>query len=772
MNIYTRQPNILRNKSHNSGNKNSSQNNQNLNFTANIKINKKAAQTVYENAQSLFEGVNEALGDNYLQSLLKKANITFDDKTIEHANRTLASDAIRTARSIRDIPFRIANSITQKFNIKTKETGWLADWVKKNEAEQAFHKAIDIIEEYARPATINNEIDPDKASKIFKNTIASNITKVKKSYESRDERTLNRIVTASVSALYSGADFYNISMLQKDNKEEAKKSQKKRLGQEFTRMATSAALTFISLGILDRYTKKSLLLNATVIAGATLISEIFSRLIKGNALHPLTPKQAEQIAKNNKNKNNHSQQAISFNSRLDNERQVFRQMLFKNNGLETTQAKPEIKTQETAAGKNKKSKALKVFLSLFALANIAYIGKKVLKNDFNIHKLKMELCDNFNKNGITEEVKNKLNNIEKQIKASKKYNLADNLEDLLTKRKVKTNLETLSSKIKKLKEKPESNGITKVLETYLNHIEEITKTGKTSFETETSIPVISGLYSGITKIIQTVYTILSLPATLISGGINKHIDKNFRETEELYNYIKSEITPNYKKELTELGKIFDVNKETNFIFQQIHNVIKKISNTINPKTEASIIDTIQKRTRNVEIGAETGDLANLSRTMVTAISTYFFVNDHRNEVLIESEGKDIEGAKEERNERLMHKLSNFIINGTLMNTFNTIFKSWLNKSLFGAMLVASATEATNEFLVRKSTCQPIGKKSSKQEIIDYENEQLNKGGFAGWWARTFKKITGKKTLTQKAGIDTEKLAQQEKINVTLKTHQG
>ena len=758
MNIYTRQPNILRNKPQNSGNKNSSQNNQNLNFTANIKINKKAAQTVYENAQSLFEGVNEALGDNYLQSLLKKANITFDDKTIAHANRTLVSDAIRTARSVRDIPFRIANSITQKFNIKTKETGWLADWVKKNEAEQAFHKAIDIIEEYARPATINNEIDPDKASKIFKNTIASNITKVKKSYESRDERTLNRIVTASVSALYSGADFYNISMLQKDNKKEAKKSQKKRLGQEFTRMATSAALTFISLGILDRYTKKSLLLNATVIAGATLISEIFSRLIKGNALHPLTPKQAEQIAKNNKN--NHSQQAISFNSKLDNERQVFRQMLFKNNGLETTQAKPEIKTQETTAGKNKKSKALKVFLSLFALANIAYIGKKVLKNDFNIHKLKMELCDNFNKNGITDEVKNKLNNIEKQIKTSKKYNLADNLEDILTKRKVKTDLETLSNKIKKLKEKPESNGITKVLETYLNHIGEITKTGKTSFETETSIPVISGLYSGITKIIQTIYTILSLPATLISGSINKHIDKNFRETEELYNYIKSEITPNYKKELTELGKIFGVNEETNFIFQQIHNVIKKISNTINPKTEASIIDTIQKRTRNVEIGAETGDLANLSRTMVTALTTWFFVSDHWNEVLIESEGKDIEGAKEERNERLMHKLSNFIINGTLMNTFNTIFKSWLNKSLLGAMLVASATEATNEFLVRKSTCQPIGKKSSKQEIIDYENEQLNKGGFAGWWARTFKKITGKKTLTQKAGIKTEMNAHQ------------
>ena len=31
---------------------------------------------------------------------------------------------------------------------------------------------------------------------------------------------------------------------------------------------------------------------------------------------------------------------------------------------------------------------------------------------------------------------------------------------------------------------------------------------------------------------------------------------------------------------------------------------------------------------------------------------------------------------------------------------------------------------------------------------------MNKKGFMGWWSRTFKKITGKKSLTQKAGIKT------------------
>ena len=41
---------------------------------------------------------------------------------------------------------------------------------------------------------------------------------------------------------------------------------------------------------------------------------------------------------------------------------------------------------------------------------------------------------------------------------------------------------------------------------------------------------------------------------------------------------------------------------------------------------------------------------------------------------------------------------------------------------------------------------------SRQDIIEYENEQMNKKGFMGWWSRTFKKLTGKKSLTQKVGV--------------------
>ena len=284
--------------------------------------------------------------------------------------------------------------------------------------------------------------------------------------------------------------------------------------------------------------------------------------------------------------------------------------------------------------------------------------------------------------------------------------------------------------------------ISNTLDIYLNHIQKLKDEGKNVVSSKVDIPVVSGLYSGITKIFNTVGTILTAPSRLLFACLNR----DYKDSNKLFDEVMQEVKPNYNKELVQLAHICELDKKS-----KLHEIFKS-----KPRKDSTMINIIQKRARNVEVGAETSELANISRTMVTAITTYFFVNDYRNSVLIESGGKDTEGAKEETRERLMHKLSNFIINGTLMNTFNTIFKSVLNKSLLGATVVAAATETTNEFLVRKSICQPIGMKKSKQEIIDYEEKQMNKKGFMGWWSRTFKKITGKKSLTQKAGIKTSR----------------
>lgn len=750
MNTISRQQNILRYKpqSRDGAAETPLKNNRNLSFGANLQsvaadiasnttdiitktITKNA--TEYSNAQKMIDGIESALGKDYIEDLFNKAKINYSNDKITHNTRTFGGDIERTLRAVINIPLQILTFGLEKFKKQAPE--WLNDWNNANAKDKAFQQAVDILEEYARPVIDKNKIDPQKATELFNDTIASNITKVKKNYESRDERTLNRIATATVSALYSGADFYNISMLQKDDKKEAEKAAKNRRHQEFTRMAISAGLTFISLGILDRYTKKNIVLNAAVIAGATLISEVVSRLLRGTSLIPLTPKQAEKKAKKLKNKEENQiqkQDQVSFKSNhLDKEQEAIRALLYKNNNVN---AKNNISKQETPAQeaatpetKKQKSKILLYILGAFAAASAFFVALKALKGDFRLTELKRNLRKQLGNDISWDKVKDKIDKADK----SAKWSLMENFKKKATKRTVKTDLNDLEKNLKKLT--PEGEEPTGAVKIFLDHIEKQKQQGGRMIEQKVDIPVVSAFYAGVTKIFKTIYEVLSAPGWLISKLIHKSIDPNYKETSKFFDDLKRNAEPNYRKELTELAMIFKKNKN-------------------NPQ---KITEIINKRTKNVELGAETGDLANLSRTFVTAISTYFFVNDYRNSVLIESKGKDIEGAKEETKERIAHKCSNYIFNGTLMNIFNTVFKKPLNNNLLAATLIAAATETTNEFLVRKSTCQPIGKKKSKQDIINYEQAQLKKEGLAGWWARTFKKITGKKTLTQKAGIDSK-----------------
>ena len=246
----------------------------------------------------------------------------------------------------------------------------------------------------------------------------------------------------------------------------------------------------------------------------------------------------------------------------------------------------------------------------------------------------------------------------------------------------------------------------------------------------------------------------------------------------IYNKVKNSVDlKQYKNDIIELGRLFGLEQEKgNALFNMTKNpkintiegVIKALATKIgkffhknnNSKNSSDeIIKALQRGIRNVNTGAETSELANISRTMVTVLSSIFFINDFINESLIATEGKDLARAKEEGKIRVSQKISNFIINGTLMNLFNTIFAGPLNKSLTAATIIAASTELTNETLVRKSICQPIGKQESAEKIHEYEEKQLSKEGLWGNWCRFYKKITGKKSLTEKAKA---KAAQNEK----------
>ena len=96
-------------------------------------------------------------------------------------------------------------------------------------------------------------------------------------YNTKSERALNRLGTGLVSASFAATDFYNISMLQNDDKEKANASAAKRFAQDMRRQGLTAGITFVVLGAFQNKVNKSIPYAVLSLGGVTLMSEILSR---------------------------------------------------------------------------------------------------------------------------------------------------------------------------------------------------------------------------------------------------------------------------------------------------------------------------------------------------------------------------------------------------------------------------------------------------------------------------------------------------------------
>lgn len=722
----------------------------------NLSFKGKTLQYSAGDFEKIVHNVDNVLGnDKFFSARLNSAGIKPEKGMVTIKDEGLFEGIYKTIKyPFVDMPLDIANWALrglQKTPLKNgaeklSQNSLLQKRATTVEQQKSYRLVQDLLTEY-----FPNSESIEKNTGAFKNKVTSGITQTVKNYESRDERTLNRMATSTVSAIYSGRDFYNISMLQKDDSEEAKKAEKSRFKQEMTRMLFSAGMTFVTLGALDKYVKKNIVANSLVIALSALVSEVGSRLLSHTPLRPLTPEQAAKIAqkKNNEKPQKQEVEAPKPNTTQlnfkGNQKEIFSQFASADGSFASLNAIKNEEIKPQASESKKSSSTLKKVALAAAASSGVYLLSKGVKGEFaakiakrNLYNANQEKISDFI-NGKTSEIASDITKsisdiANKQSETQNKFNIFDKFKDLLTTKKQTIQLKDLRTNIENLKNSKEGAEISNLLDEYSAHVDKLMEKGDT-VDTKVDRFLIPGVYNGVTKIFKTVYQILSAPGAMINGVIDKLFFKNSENAVSKINKMTSQkSSKNYKKEAAELTKLW------------------KKYNKADANNNEKIVEQIKKATRRFETGAETGELANLSRTMVTAISTYFFVNDYTNKVLIESQGRDVDKAKEERNERIAHKLSNFVINGTLMNLFNSVFKVPLNSSLIKATAIAAATETTNEFLVRKSICQPVGRKHSKEEIVKYEEEQLNKKGLMGSWSRLFRKLTGKKTLTQKAGI--------------------
>lgn len=113
-------------------------------------------------------------------------------------------------------------------------------------------------------------------------------------YDTKHERSLNRLVSGLPPALFLANDAYNLSRMMDDDGKAATEEQKVRFKQEMARIGFNAYITLVTLGALNKYINNSKMGIMLMTGLTTLTTEAFSRIINGKHITRLTPEEARR----------------------------------------------------------------------------------------------------------------------------------------------------------------------------------------------------------------------------------------------------------------------------------------------------------------------------------------------------------------------------------------------------------------------------------------------------------------------------------------------
>lgn len=628
--------------------------------------------------------------------------------------------------------------------------------ISENKARDAFYKLSGVFEEATKGVKDIGKFrvkpNPVKQKDEALDLIQSNIKKLAEKsigqaskkvgkYNTKTERAWNRLGTGFVSATFAATDFYNISMLQNNDPNKANKSGKKRFMQDMRRQGLTAGITYVVLGALQRSVNNSVMAAVLSLGGVTLASEVLSRKMGGIPLTPLSPEEAAKVADKQEKKRleKEGKEPVQDEKQddkeiLQNEPQTEQEASTNNmevfkvftdkvnypsfNGLTSFKANDKNIQNEPAENKDKKkkssvaSKILKGVAAVFgASLFIGYLRTK------NVGKI----------NDIINSISSSYDDFRTKCTTRRLILPADDVDGFL-------------NYLEKNNFMEQHNVLQRTLSTFTKH-------GKLSGQTPLVQKYIpkkelnpTGFYYDLgyvdSRAKKTVFNVVTYPinaVTKIMGNANNLVRRLLGAApveEAPKEVIKSKTAAEFMEKHSHRYKDALAKEDMYSFRKELEDAFTRHFSEANSKNKNTSI-------------------AMISRFLITVISGYFFVNDYRNEVLIESKGKDVERANSTMKERIGHKIANFFLNSMFMDLFNTTFENIYLSSVTGATAVAMATEFTNETAVRASICTPTSK-MTREELIEYEDKRLNDDSLKGDYYRTFMKLTGKKPLSEKA----------------------
>lgn len=146
---------------------------------------------------------------------------------------------------------------------------------------------------------LEGKTDAEKSAAMFERSVKMFDPKTG-NYDTKHERSLNRLVSGLPPAIFLANDAYNLSRMMDDDKNSATHEQKVRFKQEMARIGFNAYITLVTLGALNKYINNSKMGIMLMTALTTLTTEAFSRVINGKHITRLTPEEArKENSKNN-----------------------------------------------------------------------------------------------------------------------------------------------------------------------------------------------------------------------------------------------------------------------------------------------------------------------------------------------------------------------------------------------------------------------------------------------------------------------------------------
>ena len=694
----------------------------------------------------------------------KTEEIIFHKKSIPH----LIGDGL----ILRNLPTDILNGMVDLLGKIKPLEGWAqkthnSPFMKKLRAESKIEAQISALRGLAetRAKLIKEGKTPEEIQSFMFQRKMKMFDPKSGNYDTKHERSLNRIISGIPPAIFLANDAYNLSRMMDDDKDKAENEKKIRFRQEISRIGLNAYITLITFGALQKLMNNSNLGIMLTTGLTALFTESFSRLSNGKHIKRLTPEEARAENERNNAPEKNIKPDTSFKS---------------NNQIEKTNDKNQHKPLLSIDTLAKASAG--VIAAGFAIKGIRKFQPvdNAINNFFKpFKKLYAQLT-------VTPDYRIDVEKFERIVDVLKEngfYAGKDKHKQTLTVLErflvnpFKTSWNKFADKMNINRKFPENHTIsyaTDLADDYIR-VAAYARNADGTISLGARDKKIKPLVNFVIAPFKFAWNTVTLPYRLVDKCIRaftkqpklvkmpindpktiqtiaENMKKDLKLNEDFVNNIESFVSTLKKKtpsELTDIEKKFLCRLgDVEALAKSIDNIGKQaLKDNFNPKKFHDYVSDNLLKAFNADTmsNVSNAELSNLAKTAATAATLWFLMTDNYNMVMLKSNGNDVDGAQTKFKERFVQEVSRLFYQTLLIDLFNSTFRSQYNKSLFGMSWITLTNTTMGEWLTRKSVGVPVGA-HTRDELLELEEKQDNATGFLKGYYNFMQRLTGKRSI--------------------------